>query len=440
MFVNEKNNIKLNMIHKDFINPNFLLDNDTAYDLYYRFAENKPVIDFSCMLTPDIFSNDPLLNAYDLWIKDDTDKSRLINSFNKNTQSNHSDDKKLKAFINWAQAIEKSAGSNKYQLAHLELALFFNIQELLSAKSAKTIYDTINDKLSNDKFTTFSLLHKLNVEKLYINTDPFILDKFEFESSKIIPSFNISRLIDMDDIQDYKKYLKSVEENLNVEVNNFNQLLDIIESRHSYLHSKGCTTMYLEIFNGKNNSFVNLESPDSIFQKIRTNKQISSNEINSFRMHLISFIVDLNYKKQWIQVINVKNNNNKYITDLLLEKEQKESLPSTLVNIELSQDNFSSNTTANSLCSYYLGENIHYKCIHEILNQFSNGNYISNICGFSSGAKNLLSLSKHEYFRRLICNYIGGQVEKGFVPDDEELLKMLIESIIYNNIKSYFNF
>ncbi len=430
------------MVQQDFINPNFLLGNNTAYELYYRFAENKPIIDFACMINPEVLHNKSFLNINDLWIKDDPEKKKIIKNFNGTKKEKFTDSSIQNIFKDWAFAIQNCAGSSMYIHTHLELARIFNIYELLTEETSGNIFKNITEKLQQQKMKASDILESYNVEKIFLNTDPFTFSNKEIYSSKVVPSFDMTNLLQINDANNFVTYLKKVEEQLNTEISNFNQLCDVIKRQHTLFHSIGCKSMYLEIksFNIKQKK--NVDDADTCFRLLKNGKELDAYQINSYARPLISFLHDLNIEKGWKEIISNKTQNNNTLTDLFISEENQDIYKAPLINFKdsiPSEINYSQESNTN-LHTYYIPDSIHYKTFDNILNTYSQKHYINAISGYTAGANNLLSFSRHEYFRRLLCNYIGDQVEKGFIPDDDDLLKNLIENIIYYNIKKHLNY
>ena len=464
---------------KPFIHENFLLNNKKAEKLYHNYAENQPIIDFHCHLSPAMIANDyQFENLTQAWLQGDHYKWRAMrmNGINEIYCTGNEPDR-IK-FEKWAETVPSTAGNPLYHWTHLELARYFNITNLLSPSTAHEIFNQTSALLKTREFSVRSLITKMNVELICTTDDP--TDTLEYHQKlkeafqiKILPTFRPDNIIKTEDPEIFISYISKLEQIAGAEIKNFDALVEIIDNRHKYFHDMGCrlTDHGLDRFHFTG---FTISEVDSIFRKLLDGENISADESEKYKTAILLEICRLNHKRNWTQQFHIgalRNNNArmfmkmgpdtgwdsigsvqdpKKMSDFLNMLDKDDKLARTILyNLNPADNemmitmacNFNDGSSAGKVqygpAWWFLdqknGMEKHFKDVASL-------GLLRRFIGMVTDSRSFLSYPRHEYFRRILCNYVGDEVEKGLIPDDEELLKTLIEGVSYKNAKEYFGF
>ncbi|HZY24287.1 MAG TPA: glucuronate isomerase [Bacteroidales bacterium] len=464
---------------KPFIHENFLLNNKKAEKLYHNYAENQPIIDFHCHLSPAMIANDyQFENLTQAWLQGDHYKWRAMrmNGINEIYCTGNEPDR-IK-FEKWAETVPSTAGNPLYHWTHLELARYFNITNLLSPSTAHEIFNQTSALLKTREFSVRSLITKMNVELICTTDDP--TDTLEYHQKlkeafqiKILPTFRPDNIIKTDDPEIFISYISKLEQIAGAEIKNFDALVEIIDKRHKYFHDMGCrlTDHGLDRFHFTG---FTISEVDSIFRKLLDGENISADESEKYKTAILLEICMLNHKRNWTQQFHIgalRNNNArmfmkmgpdtgwdsigsvqdpKKMSDFLNMLDKDDKLARTILyNLNPAENemmitmagNFNDGSSAGKVqygpAWWFLdqknGMEKHFKDVASL-------GLLRRFIGMVTDSRSFLSYPRHEYFRRILCNYVGDEVEKGLIPDDEELLKTLIEGVSYKNAKEYLAF
>lgn len=464
---------------KPFIHEDFLLGNRTAKRLYRDYAENQPIIDFHCHILPAwIAENRIFNNLTDIWLKGDHYKWRAMRAngvAEKYCTGNASAQEK---FEKWAETVPATIGNPLYHWTHLELSRYFGIYELLSQDTASAIYEKASGLLQTDEFSTRSLIRKMKVEIICTTDDPAdnlkhhqkLKEDFEI---KVLPAFRPDPVINADDPAGLVSYFQKLEKSCNMEIRDFETLIGALDIRHQYFHDNGCRLsdhgmgrIYFSRFTA---SEVN-----TIFNKLLKGKLISDDEAEQFRTAVMTELCRMNHRRGWVQQIHVgaiRNNNERSFRQLgpdtgfdsigpsqditamsgfLSSLDLTGQLAKTIIYNLNPADNAMMITMAGNFNDGSTPGKVQYGAAWWFLDQkngiekhfqdVSSLGLLRRFVGMVTDSRSLLSYPRHEYFRRLLCNYIGNEVENGLIPDNDDLLKPLIEGVCYNNAKEYFDF
>jgi glucuronate isomerase len=464
---------------KPFIHENFLLGNKTAVDLYYKYAVNQPIIDFHCHLSPAMINDDRLFkNLSEAWLAGDHYKWRAMRTNGideKYCTGNASDAEK---FEKWAETVPAAVGNPLYHWTHLELIRYFDIAELLSPATASSIYEKASGLLQTKEFSIRSLLRKMNVEVICTTDDPVdnlehhlkLKESFEI---KVLPTFRPDNITKTEDPEKFKSYVTKLSMSSGIEIRNFASLVEALDYRHEFFHKTGCrlSDHGLDRFYFARFSFSEI---DDIFKNLLKGSEISAGETEKFRTAVMLELCKMNHKRKWTQQFHVgalRNNNARMfrqmgpdtgwdsigtsqdpqkISGFLSELDNSEQLAKTILYNLNPSDNEMMITMAGNFNDGSPAVKVQYGAAWWFLDQ-KNGmekhlkdlgalGLLRRFVGMVTDSRSFLSYPRHEYFRRLVCNYIGEEVEKGLIRDEEELLKPLIEGVSYKNAKEYFGF
>lgn len=464
---------------KHFINENFLLDNKTAIKLYKNYSEKQPIIDFHCHLSPSMIAEDRQFNNLcQAWLEGDHYKWRAMrtNGIDEEYCTGKASDHEK--FRKWAETVIMAIGNPLYHWTHLELARYFDIYDLLTPATASSIYEKASAMLQTRNFSIQSLIKKMNVELICTTDDP--TDNLEYHRQlkstfdvKVLPGFRPDNLIKTEYPDKFKTYVNKLEQTSGIEINDFETLIEAVDRRHNYFHEHGnrlsdhgLERFYFAAFTGN--------EINKIFNKLLKGKYLSSDEDEKYKCAVMLEICRLNHKRKWVQQFHVgalRNNNSRMFRKMgpdtgwdsignpqdankmsrfLDMLDNSDQLAKTILYNLNPADNEMMLTMAGNFNDGSTSTKVQYGAawwfldqksgIEKHLRDLSSFGLLSRFVGMVTDSRSFLSYPRHEYFRRLLCNFIGNEIEKGFIPDEDELVKPLIEGISYTNAKEYFGF
>ena len=465
---------------KKFLDENFLLQTKTAQQLYHEFAKEMPIIDYHCHLPPDQIAEDiQFENISQIWLYGDHYKWRAMrtNGIDEGyCTGNKSDSEK---FQKWAETVPYTLRNPLYHWTHLELQRYFNIQEILSGDNAMDIYTHCTQKLQTPEFSVRSLLRKMNVVNICTTDDP--IDSLEHHQKlrrdnfeiKVLPAFRPDKAMNADDPQELIKYISKLEEVSGISVSNYDDYLKALKSRHNYFAEIGCLVSDHGLENIFAEDYTDQEIRN-IFNSLRNGKTVNPTEILKFKSALLFEFALWDHEKGWVQQYHLgalRGNNTRKLRELgpdtgwdsigdfsqarslskfLNKLDQEDHLAKTII--------YNLNPADNELIASMIGNfndgsvagKIQFGSAWWFLDQkdgmvkqldtLSNMGLLSRFVGMITDSRSFLSYPRHEYFRRILCNLIGNDVENGELPGDMKWLGQTVQDISYNNAKTYFNF
>ncbi|HOU95043.1 MAG TPA: glucuronate isomerase [Bacteroidales bacterium] len=462
-----------------FIHPDFLLNNKTAIRLYHQYSENLPIIDFHCHLSPQWIATDRQFeNIAQIWLEGDHYKWRAMRTNGVNEKfctGNASPEEKFKK---WAETVPYTIGNPLYHWTHLELARYFGIYDLLSPITADRVYNEATERLRGSDFSTRSLIKKMNVEVICTTDDPS--DTLEFHKQmkenfdvKVLPAFRPDAVIKIEDHNFYRSYIEKLGRSADIEIKGFDSLIEALSRRHTFFHENGCRISDHGLDRFYYASF-NRPEIDRIIRKMLSGKPLNQDDPEKYKCAVMYELCKMNHKRGWTQQFHVgamRNNNSRMFRlmgadtgwdsigspqdalkmsrflDLLDENDQ---LARTILYNLNPADNEVMITMAGNFNDGTVPVKVQYgpawwfldqkNGMEKHLRDLSSMGLLSRFIGMVTDSRSFLSYPRHEYFRRVACNFIGEEVEKGLIPDDEDLLKTVIEGISYKNAKEYFGF
>jgi glucuronate isomerase len=465
---------------KKFLSEDFLLQTETAKLLFHDYAKNMPVIDYHNHLSPQEIAEDRIFeNLTKIWLEGDHYKWRAMrtNGINeKYITGNASDEEK---FLKWSETVPYTIRNPLYHWTHMELKNPFGVHKILNADSAKGIYDECSALLKTKEFSVKNLLKKRKVEILCTTDDP--LDSLNFHESiaaadsglKVFPAFRPDKGMEIENSEKFKSWVNKLAEVSGKPIYDFDSFLEAIKSRHDFFHSRGCRisdhgleTIYAEDFTDK--------EADLIFKKVMSGGTADHSEILKFKSAMLYHFALLDHEKGWVQQFHlgaIRNNNSRMqkklgpdsgfdsIGDFDMARpmakffnrlDSDDKLAKTII--------YNSNPGDNELFATMIGNyndgsvpgKMQYGAawwfldqkdgMEKQINALSNLGLLSRFIGMLTDSRSFLSFSRHEYFRRILCNIIGNEVENGELPKDEKWLGKIVQDISYNNARAYFNF
>ena len=465
-------------IANSFITEDFLLQNKFARQLYHGYASKMPIIDYHCHLSPrDIAVNTQFENLSVVWLAGDHYKWRAMRTLGVKEKYITGDGSNEEKFDQWAYTVPYTMRNPLYHWTHLELKRYFGIEELLKPESAKGIYSKAGEMLKGNEFKTRGLLHRMNVETVCTTDDP--TDSLEYHKMlkkegyqvKVLPAFRPDRSFAIEDPVTYKTYLEKLSKISDIEINSYNDLLAALENRIDYFHKcngrlsdHGLESLY---YDDKHN-------PDQIFKAALSGTPITTEQKNSFKFHVLTALCKMYHKRGWTQQFHlgaIRNTNHRMLRELGpdtgFDSIGDYSQATTLAQFFNNLDNtnqltktivYNVNPAQNEVMATMVGNfndgsvkgKIQFGSawwfldqkdgMEKQINTLSNMGLLSCFIGMLTDSRSFLSFPRHEYFRRILCNLIGNDVENGELPNDEKWLGKLVSDVCYNNAKEYFGF
>ena len=465
---------------KNFLDDNFLLQTKTAQTLYHEFAKQMPVIDYHNHLMPDQIAGDiNFENITQVWLYGDHYKWRAMRANGVNEYYITGGASDWEKFEKWAQTVPYTLRNPLYHWTHLELQRYFDIHEVLSGANAKKIYDACNAKLQTKAFSVQGLLRKMNVKTLCTTDDP--LDSLEHHQQiknsgtdiSVLPAFRPDKAMNADDVVGLNAYIDKLAALFGKPIANYDTYLVALKARHDYFAQNGASVsdhgleqIYAEDYTEQEIS--------AIFLKIRANATLSLTEILKFKSAMLVVFAHWDHEKGWVQQFHlgaIRNNNDRLLASLgpdtgfdsIGDFAQGKQL-SKFLN-KLDADNklaktiiYNLNPADNELMATMIGNYQDGTVAGKVqwgsawwfldqkdgmikqINTLSNMGLLSRFVGMLTDSRSFLSFPRHEYFRRILCDLFGTDVENGELPYDKEWLGKVIQDICYHNAKTYFNF
>ncbi|MEA3476611.1 MAG: glucuronate isomerase [Bacteroidota bacterium] len=463
---------------KAFIHEDFLLETKTARQLYHEFAEGMPIIDYHCHLDPkDIAKDRSFDNLSQLWLEGDHYKWRAMRANGISEKFITGDASDWEKFAKWAETVPYTLRNPLYHWTQLELKKPFGITKLLNTETALEIFDQTKEKLQQAEFSAKGILQYWNVEVVCTTDDP--VDSLEYhiqeqsDSVKLRPTWRPDKAINVADPVAFNEYIDRLAEVSTIEISSYSSLLEALKKRHDFFAHKGCklSDHGIEVFYADDYSQIEI---DNIFLKIRSRKPLEEAEIRKFKSAMLYELAIMNHEKGWVQQFHFgpKRNNNTRMFRQLGPDSGFDSMGDLAVAHSLSKfldrldhENklaktilYNINPKDNAMLATMIGNfqdgsfpgKIQMgsgwwfldqkQGVENQLNSLSNHGLLSRFVGMLTDSRSFLSFSRHDYFRRILCNLLGHDMEKGLIPDNIEMVSKMVQDICYYNAKSYFNF
>lgn len=464
---------------KAFIDDNFLLTNQTAQTLYHQFAKDMPIIDYHCHLPADQIAEDKNFeNLTQVWLYGDHYKWRAMRANGVAEEYITGNSSDWEKFEKWAETVPYTLRNPLYHWTHLELRRYFDIYDILSPATAKKIYDECNAKLQTREYSVRSLLKKMKVVTVVTTDDPvddlkhhqkLKADGFEVQ---ILPGFRPDKAMNADDLIALNAYIAKLEKVQGTEIRNYREYLFALKKRHDYFAENGCVLSDHGLEQLYAENYTEEEVCD-IFDKINTGETLTKQEVLQFKSSLLHAFALWDQEKNWVQQYHIgalRDNNSRMLKNLgpdtgldsigdfsqgaALSKfmnrlDSSNQLAKTIIyNLNPADNeliatmigNFNDGTVAGKIqfgsAWWFLDQK---DGMTRQINALSNMGLLSRFVGMLTDSRSFLSFPRHEYFRRILCNLLGEDIENGEIPNDIAWTGKIVQDICYNNAKSYFN-
>ena len=463
---------------KDFLDADFLLQTETAKKLYHDFAKQMPVLDYHCHLPVQQIADDiNFKNLTQIWLYGDHYKWRAMRTNGVPESFITGDKSDYEKFEKWAETVPYTLRNPLYHWTHIELQRYFGVHELLTADSAKKIYDDCTSLLQAKEYSVRNLLRKMNVEVVCTTDDP--TDSLEYHRKikddgfeiKVLPAFRPDKAMNTDDVGEFKLYVKKLERASGINVTSYQSYLDALKQRHDFFATMGCSVsdhgleyIYAEDYTE--------DEINATFNKITNARELSLDERLKFKSAMLHLFATWDHEKGWVQQYHVgalRNNNARMLEasgpdtgwDSIGDFRQAASMSkffdkldgtnqlakTILYNLNPS-DNELMATMAGSFNDGTVPGKIQFGSawwfldqkdgMTEQMNALSNMGLLSRFIGMITDSRSFLSYPRHEYFRRILCNLFGDEIENGDLPNNIEWTGKIIKDICYYNAKQYF--
>lgn len=465
---------------KKFMDENFLLSTETAIKLYHEHAKDMPIIDYHCHLSPkEILENKAFKNITEAWLYGDHYKWRVMRANGVEEKYITGDADDYDKFLAWARTVPMLIGNPLYHWTHLELQRYFGVYDLLNETNAPKIWEEVNRQLQAGGLGARDLIVKSNVKVVCTTDDP--ADNLEYHArirklegfdAKVVPGFRPDKALEINRVT-FQPWVKSLAEAAGAEIAGYQQFLNALESRVRFFHQNGGRVsdhaldevMYEE---------ATFEEAAAIFAKGLAGEQVTRQEEKKYKGYTLVFLGKLYAELDWVMQFHIhalRNNNALMmkrlgpdtgydaindgdiaapLAGLLGALENDAALPKTIL-YSLNPNDYHALAT---LMGCFQGGGVpgkmqfgtawwfndHRDGMLEQMQLLGNVGVLSRFVGMLTDSRSFLSYTRHEYFRRILCDLLGKWVENGEAPDDMELMGSMVEAISYHNAREYFQF
>ena len=460
-----------------FIHEDFLLQTKWAQRLYHEYAKDKPILDYHCHLPPnDIAENRRFKDLYEIWLEGDHYKWRAMRTNGVPEQFCTGDAPSFDKFSAWADTVPQTLRNPLYHWTHLELLRYFDIDESLNPSTARKIWDKANARLQTDELKAQGIFRKFKVAAVCTTDDP--TDDLHWHKqiaasscpARVFPAFRPDKALRIRDTDSYSAWVDRLAEVSGKDIAKLKDLLDALKNRHDYFHSLGSRLSD----HGLNYSYADFcteQVAAQIFDKARAKRTVTPTEQEQFAAFLMLFFGHLDAEKGWTKQLHLgalRNASSRGMRILgpdtgfdsigdwpqaqslaiyLDRLEQEHALPKTIVYNLNPADNYLFATMIGNFQDGSVAGKIQYgsgwwfldqkEAMQWQINALSNVGLLSRFIGMLTDSRSFMSYPRHEYFRRVLCNMLGDDIERGEVPADIELVGNMVRNICFANAREY---
>lgn len=464
-----------------FTGENFMLTNDTAVELYHRHAAAMPVIDYHCHLDPKtIAENRRFTGITEAWLGGDHYKWRAMRANGIDEAYITGDKNDYEKFAKWAETVPYTMRNPLYHWTHLELSRLFGIDRLLSPSTARAIYDRCNELLATDAFRPRELMERCNVRVVCTTDDP--ADSLEYHrtiaesgfSVRVLPAWRPDRALAAEEPSNYNRYIDTLGEAAGTDIATYADLLEALRRRHDFFDRCGCrlSDHGLDTFPAEEYTESAMRAS---FAKIRSGRTLSADELLVFRSGLLTELAAMDGEKGWTQQFHIgpiRNPNSVMFRKLgpdtgfdaigdkpcaeaghrfLDRLRSRNALGKTILYNLNPKDSevlaamaysFNDGSTPGMMqlgaAWWFLDQE---NGIRRQIDTLSSFGLLSRFVGMLTDSRSFLSYPRHEYFRRILCDMLGANIESGRLPRSEKaFIGQIVEDICYRNAERYFGF
>lgn len=465
---------------KPFMDKDFLLQTDTAKELFHEHASKMPVIDYHCHINPaEIALNHQFKNITEAWLGGDHYKWRMIRS-NGVPESliTGSDSSDFQKFEQFAKTLPRAIGNPLYHWTHLELRRYFGIDKPLNEKTCKEIWEECNKKLATDEFRVQSIIKRSNVKLIATTDDPG--DSLEWHAkiaqtpfeTKVLPAWRPDKAMKIEK-ENFKDYVEHIASLTGRTIKTCAEFFDALDVRMEFFNQMGCKASD----HGLDYAYCRIVDEgtlEKIFVKGLNNETLTDEEIEAYKTMVLIHMAKGYTKYGWVMQMHygaIRDPNSRMFQNLgadtgfdCIDNRASAHGITTMMNALLERDSlpkmiwYSLNPSDNAAIGSAIGSfqgpeaqgkiqqgsawwfNDTYHGMVDQMTSLASLSVLGNFVGMLTDSRSFLSYTRHEYFRRIMCNLIGNLVENGMYPKDMEFLGKIVEDISFNNTNRYFNF
>ncbi len=466
-----------------FITEDFLLQNDRAVGLYHRFARDLPILDYHCHLPPAQIAEDRRFdNLGQIWLAGDHYKWRAMRAAGVAERFCSGDASDWEKFEKWAATVPQALRSPLYHWTHLELKRPLGISDrLLSPKTAEGIWHDSKAKLARPEYSARGIMRQMNVVAVCTTDDP--VDTLEHHQAiaadesftiRVLPTFRPERATGIESPAAFNEWVDWLAERSGVDVgDDYDRFLDALRQRHDFFHRMGCRLSDHSV----DTFYADDHAPKEVaasFRKLRAGKDLDRSAAGQFKSAVMYELAVMNAEKGWVQQLHfgvVRNNSSRMLRlfgpdagcDSMVDEKVGRRMSRFFDRLDLAGKLaktilYNLNPAHNELTVTMLGNfqdgsvpgKMQYGSgwwfldqkdgIEKQLNSLSNQGLLSRFVGMLTDSRSFLSYTRHEYFRRILCNVLGTEMVQGLLPDDMELIGSMVRDICYGNAAEYFGF
>ena len=467
---------------KNFLDENFLLQTQTAQELYHQHASKMPIIDYHCHLIPSMVANDHQFKTLtEIWLGGDHYKWRAMRTNGIAEKfCTGKDTSDWEKFEKWAETVPYTMRNPLYHWTHLELKTGFGVEKILSPATAREIYEECTAKLQTPEYSARNLMRKYKVEVVCTTDDP--IDSLEHHIStkkdgfeiKMLPTWRPDKAMAVESSINFREYVELLSKAAGVTISTFDDMILALRKRQDFFAEVGCklSDHGIEEFYAEDYTESEIKA---IFNKVYGGQELTHSEVLKFKSAMMVIFAEMDWEKGWTQQFHygtIRNNNTRLFNQLgtdtgfdsigtfntakalskfLNRLDSQNKLTKTIIyNLNPGDNemiatmigNFQDGTVAGKIQFgsgwWFLDQK---DGMEKQMNSLSVLGLLSRFVGMLTDSRSFLSYPRHEYFRRTLCNLIGNDVENGLLPYQElEFMGNMIEDISYNNAKTFFKF
>lgn len=461
-----------------FIHDDFLLSTEPSRRLYHEFASKQPIIDYHNHLPPqEIAENRRFQDLYEIWLEGDHYKWRAMRANGIEEAYCTGDAGNYDKYLAYARTVPHTLRNPLYHWTHMELKRYFGTDVLLGESTAKEVWDVAGECLASDEMTTQGILKKFDVRALCTTDDPVddlahhhAIAENDDVATQVLPAFRPDRAFWVHQPDEWNAWVDQLAAASNIEIRRCVDLLDALRNRHDFFHEMGArlSDHGMEFVPAE---FIDDKQAAAIFDKARGGTPASPLEHAQFSTYILEYTARLDYEKSWTKQLHVgvvRNNNSRLfelagrdigcdsISDVLQVKslgsfldrlERQDMLPKTIVYNLNPADNYVFSTMLGNFQDgriagkMQMGSGWWYQDQREgmewQMNCLSNTGLLSRFVGMLTDSRSFMSFTRHEYFRRILCDLVGRDIASGQIPDDDRLVGPMIENICFGNARDF---
>ncbi len=460
------------------MSDNFLLQGATAARLFHTFAEGEPILDYHCHLpVREIAENWQFRDLTEIWLQGDHYKWRAMRACGVSERYITGDASPREKFVAWARTVPQTLRNPLYHWTHLELRRYFGISELLDENTAPRIWDEANRQLASSELTAQAILRKFGVRAICTTDDP--ADSLQYHDRlvksgfeiRVFPAFRPDQALRIHDPNTFAQWTERLGQCADLEIRTLADLLDALRKRHQDFHQVGCRLSDHGLDTCPS-EFGSEREAEAIFKKAMTGVQISPDESSRWTGYMMLFFACLDAEKGWTKQLHLgayRSANTRALTSIgrdtgfdsiadwpqapallrfLDRLEQRGHLPKMILYNLNPADNYVFATAIGNFQDGSIPGKVQFgsgwwfldqkEGIEWQLNALSNCALLSRFVGMTTDSRSFMSFPRHEYFRRVLCNLLGSEIDSGLLPESEELIGSMIRNICFENARTYF--